>query len=303
MEHVGFRSPVPATDPATFLPGFGVMQCARRKPQSKQQAIRLGAAPYEAPPPHNPGLHKPLSFAGNFRVEAPLTAAEEGQLPNPYTSFDAVNGPIVLAGTAEWTTDMYITHAMAAANLPGTPIARFLRHELVDFPGPQIAITQDHGPLRLKAVVCDFRPLKGKVEVIDAALTASVLDMVQTSRSLPDPSHALHIVTGISCTTLINGIIAPPAQIMPPDADLVMFQIWRDGTPVDIWRRFVLGDARPPVPPVPHDAAHRPVLPAQRAQVSYTGASSSQPAAIPRYAPAQRPAPESRYSDLDTFEV
>ena len=83
-------------------------------------------------------------------MEAPLTAAEEGHVPNPYTSFDAVNGPIVLAGAAEWTADMYISHALEVANLPGAPIARFLRHELVDFPGPQIAITQDHGPQRLR---------------------------------------------------------------------------------------------------------------------------------------------------------
>ena len=235
-------------------------------------------------------------------MEAPLTATAEGTVPSPYTSFDAVNGPVVLAGAPDWNADMYITHALAVANLPGTPIARFLQYELVDFPGPQIAITQDHGPQQMRAIVCDFRPLKGKVEVIDATFTASVLDLVQASQSLPDSSRALQVVTGIACTTLVDRIIVPPAQIRSPNADLVLFQLWRDGVPLNTWRPFVLGDARPPVPPIPHDAVNQPTLPAQHAQARYTGASSSRPAAIPRYAPAHLPAPESRYSYLDTLE-
>ena len=67
-------------------------QCARKKPQSKQSAFRLGAAPYQPAPQKNAGLHRPLSAAGHFRVAEPQTAALERETPNPYSSFDAIIG-------------------------------------------------------------------------------------------------------------------------------------------------------------------------------------------------------------------
>ena len=153
----------------------------------------------------------------------------------------------------------------------------------------------------MRAVVCDFRPLKGKLEVIDATCTTSVLDLIQASRSIPDPARALDIATGISCTTLVNRLITPPERILPPDADLILFQIWVDGAPANSWRPFVLGDARPPVPPIPSNTGE-PLLPAKQATASYTGATSSQPASIPRYAPMHLAASAARYTYLDTLE-
>ena len=48
-----------------------IWECARKKPQCKQAAFRLGATPYCPPPVRNPGLHRPLSDAGHFRVAEP----------------------------------------------------------------------------------------------------------------------------------------------------------------------------------------------------------------------------------------
>ena len=291
---------LPAPKPFGTVPsheGPSILQSARRKPQSKQQAIRLGAEPYAAPPAHHPGLHRPLSFAGHVRVEEPGTLAEEGHVPNPYTSFDEVNGPIVLAGEAEWTTDQYVAHALTIANLPGNPLVRFMRFELVDFPGPQLALTQDHGAAHLRARVCDFRPLHGKVEVIDAAFTASVLDLIQASRSISDHTRALATVTGVSCTTVVNGVIVPPERILPQDADLILCRTWADGQPVNVWRPFVLGDARPPVPPIPDTDP----MASTSGYATFVGATATRPAAIPRYGPAHI-APPPRYTYLDTLE-
>ena len=100
----------------------GILTAARKKPQSKQQAFRIGHAPYAAPAVHHPGLQRPLYLTGHFRVEQPAVVAEEGRTPNPDTSFDAVNGPMTLAGEAEWQPDDYIAHAYEAAKLPGNPI-------------------------------------------------------------------------------------------------------------------------------------------------------------------------------------
>ena len=199
--------------------------------------------PYVAPKAHHPGLQRPLYLAGHFRVEQPLVETEEGRTPSPFTSFDAANGPITLAGEAEWQSDAYIAHALQVANLPGNPLARFLRHEIIDHPGPQVALTQDYGPTRKRAVVCDFRPLKGKLEVIDATSAASVLDLIQASYSIVDQHRAIDTVTGLSCTTLVNRLITPPDRILPPDVDLVLFQLWVDGVPTHSWRPFVLGSA------------------------------------------------------------
>ena len=279
----------------------GVLSAARCKPQSKQHAFRLGAAPYAPPEASHPGLQRPLYLSGHFRVEEPQTLGADGSFPNPYTSFDAVNGPITLAAEPEWSRDEYIVHALDVARLPGTPTARFLTHEVIDHPGPQIVLTQDHGPARLRAVVCDFRPLQGRLEVIESQPTSSVLDLIQASRSIRDPDRALRTATGLSCTTLVNGVIVPPGQVLPHVADLVLFQLWTDGVPANTWRPFVLGDARPPVPPIPEDA-FSPGVTAQQATVTHTGATSSQPAAIPRHTPVHLRAPADRYSYLDTVE-
>ena len=273
-----------------------ICECARRKPQSKQAAFRLGAAPYQPPPRRNPGLHRPLSEAGHFRVAEPQALALEEEVPNPYTSFDAVNGPKILAAEADWPSDHYITFAMEAAHLPGTPLTRFLRFELVDYPGPQVALTQDHGAARFRALVFDFRPLQGQVEVIDSQPRATVLEMLRLSSTIADVAAAEETVAGHACTTLVNGVIAAPRASLPDEADLILFQLWQDGAPLNTWRPFQFGDARPPVPPIPEESAGAASVLGCRA---LTKATEHQPAAIPRYVPATLDPETNRYSFLD----
>ena len=273
-----------------------VWECARKKPQSKQAAFRLGAAPYCPPPVRNPGLHKPLSDAGHFQVAEPQVLSPAEEVLNPYSSFDAVNGARSLAAEADWPTDRYITYAIDTARLPGNPLARFLRFELVDHPGPQVALTQDHGIARLRAVVFDFRPFQGQVEVIDTPPSVSTLEQVRLSRTINDVTAAVDVITGHACTTIVNGVIAPPLAALPMDADLVLFQLWQDGAPLNTWRPYQFGDARPPVPPIP-DSDDMPSV-SQGFRV-FTGASSTRPAAIPRHSPVSVAPEDERYTFMD----
>ena len=176
-----------------------------------------------------------------------------------------------MAAEADWPTDRYITYAIDTARLVGNRLARFLRFELVDHPGLQVALTQDHGVARLRAVVFDFRPLQGHVEVIDTPPSASTLEQVRLSRTISDVPAAVDVITGHACSTIVNGVIAPPLAALPPDVDLVLFQFWQDGAPLNTWRPYQFGDARPPVPPIPDSAAEPPVSQGFRV---FTGASS-----------------------------
>ena len=273
-----------------------IWECARKKPQSKQAAFRLGAAPYCPLPVRNPGLHKPLSDAGHFQVAEPLVLAPAEEVLNPYSSFDAVNGARTLAAEADWPTDRYITYAIDTARLPGNPLARFLRFELVDHPEPQVALTQDHGIARLRAVVFDFRPFQGQVEVIDTPPSVSTLEQVRLSRTINDIPAAVDAITGHACTTIVNGAIAPPLATLPMDADLVLFQLWQDGAPLNTWRPYQFGDARPPVPPIP-DSADAPS--ASQGFRVFTGASSTRPAAVPRHSPISVAPEGERYTFMD----
>ena len=70
--------------------------------------------------------------------------------------------------------------------------------------------------------------------------------------------------------------------VLPVSADLVLFQFWQDGTPLNTWRPYQFGDARPPVPPIPDDAEDPSVSQGLRV---FAGATSTRPAAIPRHSP------------------
>ena len=294
--HVGIR-PLIIQDIHDGLEGPQVLDAARRKPHSKHAAIRPGSD--QQPPANvkNPGLHRPLSAAGHFRVEEPQIDVAFGTIPNPFSSFDAVNGPRVLNAEPEWPSHRYIAEALATAQLPGTPSARFIVHELIDHPGPQIALTQDHGQGRFRAIVFDFRPFDGSVEVIDTPPVATVLQQVQLSRSLGMIGAVMDIISGHACSTLVNGVISAPGQNISPDADVIQFQVWQDGAPTTLWRPFDFGLAG--AQPLQEGAAA-----STTAQTSGTihlvGATEARPAAVPRYQPAQVIAHESRYTIMDT---
>ena len=282
-----------------FAQGPPVLDYARNKPKAKSAAFRMGAAPFQPSQTRHPGLNRPLSQAGHFKVEQPCSQALSASFPSPFTSFDAVNGPRVLAGEPEWTSDRYIIHALDTARLPGNPLPRFLRFELIDFPGPQVVITLDHGVGNFRAVVFDFRPLHGEVEVIDVPPTTTFVEQVRASRSIQDIDKAVDVVTGHACTTLLNGVIVAPGSNVPQAADLVLFKLWQDGTLDQTWRPFQFGDMRPPVPPIPQDAH---VVHAAPESNAFVAASSSHSAALPRGLPVTAFAPEPRYSYMGVFE-
>ena len=95
----------------------------------------------------------------------------------------------------------------------------------------------------------------------------------------------------------MNGIITAPRQVISSDADVVQFQIWLDGRPTTVWRPFQFGDARPPVPPIPTEAAAS--VPSQ-GTYAFVGGTSARPAAVPRHQPAHAVSFEERYTVMDT---
>ena len=277
-----------------------IRTAARKKPQAKAAAVKMGAAPYQPAPFNHPGLHVPLSSAGHFRVADPEVEPAFGPTPNPYTAFDSQDGPRVLNAEPEWPPDRYITFALQTTRLPGSPWARFLRHELVDHPGPQVALSPDLGRVRLRAVVFDFRPVRGEVEVLDMSSGATLLDQIRLATSIQNLPLAIDTVTGVSCTSLVNGIIVSPLAQLDPDADLVLFRRWVDPVPSTEMRPHVLGDPRPPVPPLPVDSD---VSRSSADRIGPTASTHRQPPfAIPRHAPAHLPPPDSRYSLLDPVD-
>ena len=152
---------------------------------------------------------------------------------------------------------------------------------------------------RFHATIFDFRQLQGEVEVLDIPPLTTVAEQVSASRTIPDVVRAIDLVTGIACTSLVNGIIVSPNQPLTHDADVVMFRVWTDGVPVSKWRPFQFGDLRPPVPPILDASTATPQVPPA---AGHTGASSSRDAAIPHYASVTAFAPEQRYSYLDIFD-
>ena len=102
--------------------------------------------------------------------------ANHSGLPHPFTVFDEVHGTRVFAGEAGWTRQDFVRAALDNADLPGMPLVRFLRFEIVSLPTPQLVLTLDHGAIPHRGVVVDLQPLGGRVCVFDATNDASLAD-------------------------------------------------------------------------------------------------------------------------------
>ena len=284
---------------SSIIPAPPLFQYARRKTHSRHDVPRTGDGHSRKEPHSAREADGRLDASESARVADPVIAAFLKDPPNPYSSFDAVNGPSILIAEASWPTDRYITNALDNAQLPGRPNARFMRFELIDFPGPQIAITGDHGAGIFRAVVFDFRPFQGEVETIDTPLQATILDQVRRSHTIPNLHAALDSITGHACTTLANGVIVPPGHPLSTDADVVLFQIWHDGAPTVMWRPFQFsGDHEVPATAESEDATADTTV----GTSTLVGATAQRPAAIPRYAPAFAISSEARYTYLDVIE-
>ena len=225
-EHVGFRS-LPATSALSCGP---CPSCPAALPTEQTTSASNGTAlpsSFAAPvPPFRLALSQSLDASAASAPDADVTVGLSSlpdDFPVPFTSFDEVNGPRRLRGDAIWTLDVFIREALHTAGLPGTPIARVLKYEVVSLASPQVALTLDRGKEFRRATVFDAGPFLGHLEVVDVLPGTTVLQALALLRSLRAPLQASALLTTGRFSCFVNGQIFDPAIALPPDADVVQF--------------------------------------------------------------------------------
>ena len=128
----------------------------------------------------------------------------QGEPPNPFTSFDEVQGTRVLVGSADWPRYRYTDRALETSDLPGAPDGRVMLSELASFPSPQIAITQDRGPDLRRAVVVDAGLIGGQVETLDVFPGVTPVGIIRGLRSVAYPRVAEEQLASGHLLCLIN---------------------------------------------------------------------------------------------------
>ena len=158
---------------------------------------------------------------------SPFDAALDYEdLPHPFALFDEVHEVRTLAGEPNWGKHDFISAAMANADLPGKPIARFLKFEVVSLPSPQVMLTMDHGLIPHRGVVFDLQPCGGRICVLDVTPDATLLEALMTLQGrLAHVAAEIAIdgVLGGSCVCHVNRRIVNAWAVLPPTADLVQF--------------------------------------------------------------------------------
>ena len=205
-------------------------QFARGFYYARTQAIRTGATPYVPPSARGrTGFSRPLEAAGHTLAVDTSVVAPDTQPCLPFTSFDERNGVRVLTGGADWGVQQFISLALNTAQLPGHPVARIVGYEVVSFPGPQVALTQDRGSDYRRAVVIDFRSHAGELLTVDLPPGTSVHMAFSFVPAFP----ALHtIVADVSqnrVVCFVNGVAFDPTRMLPADVDVIQFLTAPDG--------------------------------------------------------------------------
>ena len=92
-----------------------------------------------------------------------VTAAVSDDLPLPFALFDEVHEFCTLEGKPSWKRHDFIRAALDFARLPGTPLARFLKYEIVSLPSPQVVLTLDHGAIPHRGIVFDWEVVSARL--------------------------------------------------------------------------------------------------------------------------------------------
>ena len=208
--------------------------------------------------------------------------ASERNAADRFTSFDVLQQGVLMDRGAGWDPDRCVREAVMRAVIPN-PFGRLLFSQVVDYPGPQVAV-QSFGTYRThRAVVFLFNNGHPRLQVWEYPLGVplrSFLLSMTTERSHPWQSDFLNM-HALSC--LVNDRHFNCAQALPADADVVELILIPtayepsmqladtlpiSGLPSDDpfspgetygieSRPLVAGDARPPVPPVPANRGRR----------------------------------------------
>ena len=139
-----------------------------------------------------------------------VTAAVSDDLPLPFAVFDEEHEFSTLEGKPSWKRHDFIRAALDFARLPGAPLARFLKYEIVSLPSPQVVLTLDHGAIPHRGIVFDLQPLGGRICTLDVTPDATVADALITLQGRlahAAAGFALEGILGGTCVCHINGRI------------------------------------------------------------------------------------------------
>ena len=160
-----------------------------------------------------------------------VTAAVSDDLPLPFAVFDEEHEFSTLEGKPSWKRHDFIRAALDFARLPGAPLARFLKYEIVSLPSPQVVLTLDHGAIPHRGIVFDLQPLGGRICTLDVTPDATVADALITLQGRlahAAAGFALEGILGGTCVCHINGRIVNAWTALSHSADVAQFFLLRD---------------------------------------------------------------------------
>ena len=227
-----------ATDNVSAL-GVAGLSCAVAKQAGPCRPASLGhdghaslvaspGAHSDSPPLSSPSQASEVFQAGSAGLastELDIAVASD-DLPLPFAAFDEVHEFCTLEGKPRWKRHDFIRAALDFARLPGTPLARFLKYEIVSLPSPQVVLTLDHGAIPHRGIVFDLQPLGGRICTLDVTPDATVADALITLQSRfahVAAGYALEGILGGTCVCHINGRIVNAWTALSHAADVAQF--------------------------------------------------------------------------------
>ena len=142
-------------------------------------------------------------------------------LPLPAPACLSPSSTRLMPGQPHWQRRDFVVYAITHSRLIGNPIGRFMEHSVAGHSTPQVSLTQHRYHDRRNAVVFDFRPLQGAVEVFDVVQGGTIAWAAAKSRSL-DATQLLNSLRAGSIACLLNGAPCSHDVALHLDAEVVV---------------------------------------------------------------------------------
>ena len=228
--------------------------------------LRIGATPYalsQGAPARSTAA--PCLGPGPCAQVSAASSTANSVTHRPFSVFDEVFGHRLMTGQPHWQRRDFVIHAITHSRLMGNPIGRYMEHHVAGHPSPHVSLTQHRHHDRRNAVVFDFRPLQGAVEVFDVIQGGTIAWAAAKARSL-DSTQLLNSLRAGSISCSLNGASA----VLHLDAELVVCTA--SGASGDLSLSLpslpaaqatlacsaASSSYRPPTPPIPDDAKGSP---------------------------------------------
>ena len=218
------QSSPPGADTGIQLQLPGKLVLGRRKPKAPTVVTVPPQQGSDALPFETAGYRLQDNALRNaaFTQVASCSSDPSGFCSSPFSSFDSVSGHRVLQGQSDWPDWRFVIHAIKESVFPGNPLGRFMHHNVVGFPTPQVMITPARRFEAVGSVVFDLRGLSLGIEVVDitpGVSIAAVLPSVKRFPSFPAVLSALRKHT-LRCT--VNDKPATAETTLAAEAEVII---------------------------------------------------------------------------------